>query len=209
MDGDDVGNVRRGVAPLMKLPRLRLPLAAPGVVVLKYVQATVAVVGMLVLLTSVWLWKTAREIEDHSAELETAIVQTHSAYRTFRRQSEREGFDLSAARLHALHQEVAFANQVLRHQRFSWTQLLNDLEQTTPRHVSMESIVLNKESLELSGAALTLEDLTAFVDQLKIHPSFHRVEISSHKSQRRSVRNRTGPATFLTFDLAVAYAPTL
>ena len=193
----------------MKLPRLHLPLAAPGLAGLKYLQVTLAVVGILLLLTSVWLWKTARDVDDHIAELETAIVQTHNAYRTFRRQSEREGFDLSPVRLQALQQEVAFANQVLQHQRVSWTQLLDDLERTTPRQISMESIVLNEESLELSGAALTLEALTAFVDQLKTHPAFHHVEVSSHKSQRRARRSQTGPATFIVFNLAVAYDPPL
>lgn len=193
----------------MKLPRLHVPLTAPGVVGLKYLQTLLAVVGVLLLFTSVWLWKMTCDVDDHIAELETAVVQTHNAYRKFRRQSEREGFDVSPARLQTLRQEVAFANQVLQHQRFSWTQLLDDLERTTPHQISMESIVLNKESLALSGTALTLEDLTAFVDQLKTHPAFHHVKISSHKSQRRSGRLQTGPATFIAFNLAVAYDPPL
>ena len=193
----------------MKFPHLHLPLAATGLAGLKYLQATLAVVGVLLLLTSVWLWKTARDVEDHIAELETAIVQTHTAYRTFRRRSEKEGFDVSPARLHTLRQEVTLANQVIQHQRFSWTQLLDDLERTTPHQISMKSIVLNKESLALSGAALTLEDLTAFVDQLKTHPAFHHVEISSHKSQQRPRGIQTGPATFMAFALAISYDPPL
>ncbi len=190
----------------MKLPRLHLPLTAPGLAGLKYLQTLLAGVSVLLLLTSLWLWYQVQDIEDRIAELETAVVQTHNAYRKFRRQSETEGFDLSPARLQALRQEVTFANQVIQHQRFSWTQLLDDLERTTPQQISMESIVLNKESLALSGAALTLQDLTAFVDQLKNHPAFHHVEISSHKSQRRSGRI-TGPATFIAFSLAVSYDP--
>ena len=195
----------------MKLPRLHLPLTAPELAGMKYLQTVLAVVSVLLLLTSVWLWKKARDVEDQIAELETAIVQTHNAYRKFRRQSETEGFDLSLARLQALRQEVTFANQVIQRQHFSWTQLLDDLERTTPHQISMESIVLNKDrtSLALSGAALTLQDLTAFVDQLKTHPAFHHVEISSHKSQRRSGRIQTGPATFIAFNLAVAYDPPL
>ena len=195
----------------MKLPRLHLPLTAPGLAGLKYLQTLLAIVSVLLLVTSVWFWKAAHALDDQVAELETAIVQTHNAYRTFRRQSEREGFDVSPARLQTLRQEVALANQVIQHQRFSWTELLDDLERTTPHRISMESIVLNKDgtSLALSGAALTLEDLTAFVDRLKTHPAFHHVAISSHKSQRRSGRTQTGPATFIEFNLAVSYDPTL
>ena len=193
----------------MKLPRLHVPLTAPGVAGLKYLQALLGVVGVLLLLTSVWLWKEARDVEDQIAALETAIVQTHNAYRKFRRQLEKEGFDLSPAGIQALQQEVALANQVLQHQRFSWTRLLDDLEQTTPHQLSMESIVLNKDgtSLALSGTALTLQDLTTFVDQLRNHPAFQHVEISNHKSQQRPGGITTGPATFIAFDLAVSYAP--
>ena len=193
----------------MKLPRLHLPLAAPGVAGLHYLQILLAVGSVLLLLTSVWLWKTARDVDDHIAALETTILQTRNAYRTFRHQAEREGVDISPARLQTLGREVALANRVIQSQRFSWTQLLDDLERTTPHQLSMGSIVLNKDgtSLALSGTALTLQDLTAFVDQLKIHPAFQHVEISSHKSQRRSKKIHTGPATFIAFNLAVSYDP--
>ena len=193
----------------MKLPRLHLPLTAPGLAGMQYLQTILAVVSVLFLLTSTWLWYQVQDLEDHIADLETAVVQTHNASRKFRRQSEAEGFDLSPARLHALVQEVTFANQVIQQQHFSWTQLLDDLERTTPHQISMESIVLNKNmtSLSLNGAALTLQDLTAFVDQLKNQPAFQNVEISSHKSQRRPKNIRTGPATFIGFSLAVSYEP--
>ena len=191
----------------MKLPRLHLPLTAPGVAGLKYLQTALALVSVLLLLTNVWLWRTARDVEDRIAALETTILQTRNAYRKFRRQSEMEGLDVSPARLQTLRGEVAFANRVIQSQRFSWTQLLDDLERTTPHRISMKSIVLNRESLALSGTALTLQELTAFVDQLKIHPAFHHVEISSHKSQHRSTRSQTGPATFIAFNLTVSYDP--
>ena len=178
---------------------------------MKYLETSLAVFSMLLLLTSTWLLYQVENIEDQIADLETAVVQTHNAYRKFRRQSEKEGFDLSPDRLQALVQEVAFANQVMQHQRFSWTQLLDDLEHTTSHEVSMRSIVLNKDmtSLSLSGVTLTLQDLTAFVDELKSHPAFQDVEISNHKSQRRPKRIRTGPATFIAFSLAVSYKPAL
>lgn len=191
----------------MKLPRLHLPLTAPGVAGLKYLQTALALVSVLLLLTNIWLWRTASDIEDRIAALETTILQTRNAYRTFRRQAELEGFDVSPARLQTLHRDVAFANRVIQSQRFSWTQLLDDLERTTPHQIAMQSIVLNRESLALSGTALTLEELTAFVDQLKSHPAFHHVEISSHKSQRRAARIQTGPATFIAFNLMVSYDP--
>lgn len=191
----------------MTLPRLHLPLTAPGTAGLKYLQTVLALVSVLLLLTSVWLWKTARDVEDRIAALETDILQTRNTYRTFRRRSEIKGFDVSPARLQTLRREVAFANQVIEHRRFSWTQLLDDLERTIPRQISMKSIVLKKEFLALSGTALTLRDLTAFVDRLKTHPAFHHVAISSHKSQRRAKSIRTGPATFVAFNLTVSYDP--
>lgn len=191
----------------MKLPHLHLPLSASGLAGMKYLQILLAVVGVLLLLTSIWIWNTAHDVEDQIAELETAIVQTHNAYRKFRHQSATEGFDLSPARLQVLRQEVTFAKQVLQQQRFSWTRLLDDLERTTPHRISIESIVLNKETLALSGAALTLQDLTAFVDRLKNHPAFQHIKISSHTSQQRPRNTITGPASFIAFNLAVSYDP--
>lgn len=191
----------------MTLPRLHLPLTASGIAGLKYLQTALALVSVLLLLTNVWLWRTAGDVEDRIAALETTILQTRNVYRKFRRQAEIEGFDVSPARLQTLRREVALTNRVIQSQRFSWTQFLDDLEHATPHQISMQSIVLNRESLTLSGTALTLQELTAFVDQLKIHPAFHHVEISSHKSQRRSMRSQTGPATFIAFNLAVSYDP--
>ena len=191
----------------MKLPRLHLPLTAQGVAGLKYLQIALALVSVLLLLTNVWLWRTASDVEDRIAALETTIFQTRNVYRKFRRQAELEGVDVSPARLQTLRREVAFANRVIQNQRFSWTQLLDDLERATPHQISMKSIVLNKEALALSGTALTLEELTAFVDRLKSHPAFQHVEISSHKSQRRSTRSQAGPATFIAFSLTVSYDP--
>ena len=191
----------------MKLPRLYLPLTAQGVAVLKYLQAALALVSVLLLLTNVWLWRTAHDVEDRIAALETTILQTRNAYRKFRRQSEMEGLDVSPARLQTLRGEVVFANRVIQSQRFLWTQLLDDLERTTPQQISMKSIVLNREALALSGTALTLEELTAFVDHLKSHPAFQHVEISSHKSRHRSTRSQTGPSTYIAFSLTVSYDP--
>lgn len=195
----------------MNVPRLNVPLTASGLDGVKYLQTVLAVGSVLVFLTIIWLGYEVQNVEDQIADLETAVVQTHNAYRKFRRQSDTEGIDLSPTRLQALPQEVTLANQVMQHQKFSWTQLLNDLERTTPPQISMESIVLNnrKSSLALSGAALTLQDLLALVDKLKDHPAFHRVEIASHQVQRRPKNIRTGPVTFIGFSLDVSYEPSL
>ena len=209
MDRDGTGYAGCGVWPLMNLPRLHVPLTAPGLARLKDLQTTLAGLSVLFFLTATWLWYETRSIEDHILNQETAIAQTKQTHHRFLRQSAAEGFDLSAAALETLPQAVTFANQVMQHQKFSWTRLLNDLERTTPRRISMESIVLDnrKSSLALSGAALTLQDLLTFVDAVKDHPSFHRVEIVNHKMQRRPLNVHTGPATFIGFNLNVTYEP--
>lgn len=209
MDRDGTGHVGCGVLPLMNLPRLNVPLTAPGVDGLKYLQTTLAGLSVLFFLTATWLWYEKQSIEDHILNQETTIAQTRQTHRRFLRQSAAEGFDLSASALETLPQEIKFANQVVQHQKFSWTRLLNDLERTTPRRISMESIVLDnrKSSLALSGSALTLQDLLAFVDTVKDHPSFHRVEIINHKMQQRPLNVHTGPATFIGFSLKVTYEP--
>ena len=209
MDRYGTGHVRGGVLPLMKPPHLSLPLTAAGLDGVHYLQTILAGLSVLFFLTAVWLWHDTQSIEDRVLDQETTIAQTNQTYRRFLRQSAAEGFDLSAARIETLPQEVTFAHHVVQHQKFSWTQLLNDLERITSHRIAMESIVSDnrKSSLALSGTALTLQDLLAFVDTLKDHPSFHRVEIVNHKMQRRPQNVDAGPATYIGFSLNVTYEP--
>ncbi|MFB3071072.1 MAG: PilN domain-containing protein, partial [Nitrospirales bacterium] len=109
--------------------------------------------------------------------------------------------------LQTLPQHVAFAKELATHQKFSWTQLLNDLEAAVPIRISIESVTLDfrNSSIAVSGAALTLEDLSALVHGLEQHPAFQHIVVSNHKVQKKKDKKRK--FSFIAFSLAVTYQP--
>lgn len=85
------------------------------------------------------------------------------------------GIDLSDAALRQLPGEVALANQLLTKRNFSWTQFLSGLEEAIPPRVSIKSVRLDPASavIHMTGAAVTVEDVTGFTLKLQSHPVFH------------------------------------
>ena len=102
---------------------------------------------------------------------------------------------------------MALAKELATHQKFSWTQLSNDLETAVPTRISIESVTLDfrNSSIALSGAALTLEDSSALVNGLEQHPAFQHIVLSNHKVQKKKDQKRK--FSFIAFSLAVTYQP--
>ena len=101
---------------------------------------------------------------------------------------------------------MTFAKTIRTHQRFSWTQFLNDLEATVPEKISMDSVTLNFKdaTIALQGSAATLNDLNRFVDELENHRAFHHVVLSrhSHKSKKKDKQHK-----YVVFTMKVSYEP--
>ena len=193
----------------MTTPRLHLPLSAPGLGTVRLVQAALAGVSLLLFFGMGWLWWETQEIEAGISEQETAVTQLMHTSRQFRQQAEAKGYNLSDQWLQALPQHVAFAEELMTHQKFSWTQLLNDLETAVPERISMESVTLDfrNSTIALSGAALTLKDLSALVDGLERHPAFQHIIVSNHKVQKKKKKRQTRKFSFIAFSLEVTYQP--
>jgi Tfp pilus assembly protein PilN len=121
------------------------------------------------------------------------------------------GFDLSEARQQALPREVGFAKQLADQRAFSWTRMLSDLEEAVPPSVSLGSVALTpRESIvTLNGSALTLKDVTAFVNALENHRAFRDVVLSQHRVKESTKEEghhyRQRPA--VEFTLTVTYRP--
>lgn len=191
----------------MRTPRLHIPLSAQGLGLVRLIQAALAGTCLLLFLGMGWLWWDTQQIESEIRQDEKAITQIMNTSRQFRQHAEAKGYNLSDQWLQALPQHVAFAEELATHQKFSWTQLLNDLETAVPARISMESITLDfrNSSIALSGAALTLEDLSALVNGLEQHPAFQHIVLSNHKVQKKKDQERK--FSFIAFSLAVTYQP--
>jgi hypothetical protein len=110
------------------------------------------------------------------------------------------GIDLSEAALRQLPGEVALANQLLTKRNFSWTQFLSGLEEAIPPRVSIKSVRLDPASavIHMTGAAVTVEDVTGFTLKLQSHPVFHDPVLGQH---------HLGGDGLVEFDLMLKYRP--
>lgn len=111
-----------------------------------------------------------------------------------------EGIDLSETSLRQLPGEVALANQLLAKRNFSWTQFLSGLEEAIPPRVSIKGVRLDPGSavIHLTGAAVTLEDVTALTLKLQTHPVFQDPVLGQH---------HMGSDGLVEFDLKLKYRP--
>ncbi|MBI1823487.1 MAG: PilN domain-containing protein [Nitrospirae bacterium] len=89
-----------------------------------------------------------------------------------------------------LDQKVALVNEIIIKKSFSWTGFLNSLEKATPKDISIKKIEphFNDFSVNLSGEALTLKELTNLILSLERKPQFSNVFLLD---QKQTINNRT------------------
>lgn len=65
--------------------------------------------------------------------------------------------------------EIDNLNTVIKKKSFSWSEFFYSLEKATPKGVSIEAVKpnYNARKVTIKGAALSLKDITSFVDNLK------------------------------------------
>jgi len=191
----------------MSTLRLHIPLASSGLTVVQLIQAALIGASLIFFSGIGWLWWETLEVEAKIREYEEGVSQVMVTSRKYRQQAEANGYNLSDQWIKALPQHVAFSNELASQQKFSWTQFLNDLETTVPPRISMDAVVLDFQhsTITLSGAALTLDDLSALVNGLEQHPAFQQIVIANHKIQKKDDKRRK--FSFFAFNLEVTYQP--
>ena len=140
--------------------------------------------SLLLMILIVLDFLQAKAIRAQAWEAEQAVARVRDQDSRLRAQAQAEGADLSDAALQRLPQEVAFANQVIAKRVFSWTRFLTDLEETVPPRLSVHSIQLDFKNsvITISGAALTLKDLTTFIIGLEDHRAFQDAVLGHHRT---------------------------
>lgn len=175
------------------LPHLHIALTARGFEFIHAGQWAMVLLLLGSLGTAGWLWWERQILLEEAAYYELATRRDQEANRQFLDKAARAGLDLSDERMREIQREVTFANQFLERRAFSWTRLLNDLEEAVPPNVSISSVGLNvKDStIMLNGTALTLADLTALVNRLEGHRSFLNVILSRHTFRESGIAGET------------------
>ena len=177
----------------LELASRHRPYLAPLRVLLK-----ATTVGLIV-----WAcWSTAEALLAFQGlhETEARLNQARAQDQQLIEQARAEGIDLSEAALRQLPGEVALANQLLTKRNFSWTQFLSGLEEAIPPRVSIKSVRLDPASavIHMTGAAVTVEDVTGFTLKLQSHPVFHDPVLGQH---------HLGGDGLVEFDLMLKYRP--
>ena len=151
----------------------------------------------------VWAcWSTAEALLAFQGlhETEARLNQARAQDQQLIDEARAGGFDLSESALRQLPGEVALANQLLTKRNFSWTQFLSGLEEAIPPRVSIKSVRLDPASavIHMTGAAVTVEDVTGFTLKLQSHPVFHDPVLGQH---------HLGGDGLVEFDLMLKYRP--
>jgi len=192
------------------LPRLGLIFTASGVQVLWGVQWLLVMITSGSIAWSVWVWHDGQWLTEEAAQYEAAGRRVQEQNRQFAAEATRAGLDVSPGQRNTIARQTSFMTHVQKSRSLSWSRLLTDLEETVPPHISLSSVALNvaNSTIALKGAALTLKDLTKFVDLLEAHHAFSQVILSEH----RMAQAEQGPSAHdalrpLEFAMTVHYRP--
>lgn len=168
-----------------------------------YVKPMRIGIGVLCAMACVWIAWTVTLAADRLAELremQIRLDQVREQDRQLVAGAQQEGMDLSAPILQTLPAEVSLANELLAKRSFSWTQFLSGLEEAIPQRVSIKSVRLDSVggTIHLTGAAITVEDMTALTVKFQDHPVFRDPVLGQH---------HIGGDGLVEFDLSLKYNP--
>jgi type IV pilus assembly protein PilN len=166
---------------------------APARVVLQLAAMALAVWALW---SGAQTWMALQDLQEIQARIDQAREQDQQLIK----EAQAEGLDLSEAALRQVPAEVLLANQLLAKRNFSWTNFLSGLEEAIPPRVSIKGVRLDPASavIHMTGAAATVEDVTALTLKLQSHPVFHDPVLGQH---------HLGDDGLVEFDLKLKYRP--
>jgi len=168
-------------------------LASEPVALLKRMRVGLIVVSVALFLGGAALIEEGSVLRQ-SLESETVRTAQLSAERQkVEEQLRRQSLVLTDESRAAIKEQVKVANQMIQQRLFSWSRLLLTLERAVPAGVSLVSVQPQPAttSMTLSGEALSLDRLTAFVGKLQETAPFHDVFLNDQKGQPDGTVNFT------------------
>jgi len=205
------------------VPTMHLSFQSPAVTVVRGMQWALSLVALTSLGFAVSFLQESRSLDEQSDYYEHALTRQHRVTQLLTEDMARAGLTLTDEQINAVRKEIAFANQLTEKRDFSWTEMLHNLEEGMPPHVSINSVRLNFQdsTIRLQGAVKTIQDLDALVTKLNEAGTFSRVGLTEHNIQtnvgpaRRSTeaveadQSERRAANAIDFTLTVTYHQTL
>ena len=166
-----------------------------------YLAPARAALGVTCAMLGVWLfWSMLQvamawnELQESQDRIDQIRHQDHQLIAG----AQAEGIDLSVHAFEQLPAEVNLANQLLAKRSFSWTQFLSGLEELIPPKIYIRAVRLDPGStqIHMTGAAVTVEEVTALTLSLQSHPVFRDPVLGQHHK---------GSDGLIEFDLTLKY----
>ena len=206
-----------------RVPTMHLSFQSPAVAVVRGIQWALFLIALTSLGFAVSSLLESRSLDEQSDYYEHALARQHRVTQLLTEDMARAGLTLTDEQINAVRKEIAFANQLTEKRDFSWTEMLHNLEEGMPPHVSINSVRLNFQdsTIRLQGTVKTIRDLDALVTKLNEAGTFSRVGLTEHNIQtnvgpaRRSTeaaeadKSERRAANAIDFTLTVTYHQTL
>jgi Tfp pilus assembly protein PilN len=175
-----------------QVPTLRLSFQSPAVAVVRGLQWALCLITLTSLGFAVSFLLESRSLDEQSDYYEHALTRQHRVTQLLTEDMARAGLTLTDEQINAVRKEIAFANQLTEKRDFSWTEMLHNLEEGLPPHVSINSVRLNFQdsTIRLQGAVKTIQDLDALVTKLNEAGTFSRVGLTEHNIQTNVIQAR-------------------
>lgn len=159
-------------------------------------------------LLSGWMWWESRTVEEEASRYAAAAERTETFNRQLTAELEQEQLTLSSEHIAAIQQDVVFVNQLAEKRRFSWTQLLHDLEEAFPAGTSIGKIQRDAKAstISIDGHAASMGELQALMTRLQTRPAFRQPVLHHHHVADSSHTEGGGAAgATVEFSLTVEY----
>lgn len=166
---------------------IQLTFQPPYVAWLKGLQGLFALMTLATLVIAAVFLQAGASLDEQSNEYEQATARQLRLTQRLTEEMAQAGLTLTTEQISAVRKEVAFANQLTGKRDFSWTEMLKNLEDATPPHVSIHSVRLNfqESTILLQGSVPTMRDLDTLVETLNETTTFSRVNLTQHNIRTR------------------------
>ena len=184
-----------------QIPIMHLSFKPPAIAVVRRMQWILSVIALTCLVCAVSFLQESRSLDEQSDYYEHALARQHRLTQLLAEDMARTGLTLTDERINAVRKDVAFANQLTQKRDFSWTEMLHNLENAVPSHVSISSVRLNFQdsTIVLHGTVKTIQDLNSLVAKLDEAGTFSRVALTEH-SNRTNARSAHPSAESVSAD---------
>lgn len=203
-------------SPQSAMPSVRLSVTPPMIHVVRLIQWTLSGIICVAITMAGWWWWDSRALEEEAVRYELAAIRTEDLARQFTAQMQQDQLTLTVQQIAAIQQDVAFINQLAEKRRFSWTQLLADMEEALPPGTSIGKIQLDFKdaTVTIDGTAVRMQDLNVLITRLQKRPAFTHAVLHHHRLiEAKGLRGKAddagaggGPSPVgLEFSLTVTY----